>query len=61
MVGLHASVDPVVNGLHLAAAAAGADQEEVRIADHPAQVDLHDLDRLAIGRVAGDRMNHLFG
>ncbi len=47
--------------LGLAVAAAGADHEVVGVADDPAQVELDDLERLAVGRVAGDGLGDLFG
>jgi hypothetical protein len=47
-------VDGVVDRLDLAVRAAGADHEVVRVADHPAEVELDDLERLAILGIGGD-------
>ena len=42
----------VVDRLGLAVGVAGADDEEVGVAEHAAQVELDDVDRLAVGGVA---------
>ena len=49
---LEALVDAVVDRLRLAVGVAGADDEVVRVAEHAAQVELDDVDRLLVGRVA---------
>ena len=47
-------VDAVVDRLGLAVGVAGADDEVVRVAEHAAEVELDDVDRLHVGRVALD-------
>jgi hypothetical protein len=49
-------VDPVVDRLGLAVRVARADDEVVRVAEHAAQVELDDVDRLHVGgEVLDDR------
>ncbi len=45
----------------LAVGATGADHEVVGVADHPAEVELDDVERLAIRGELGDRGRHLLG
>ena len=54
VVVLHPLVDAVVDRLGLAVGVAGADHEEVRVADDAAQVDHDDVDRLLVGGELGD-------
>src|SRR3954453_5811964 len=53
---LHVLVDAVVDGLDLAVGAAGGDHEVVGVAQHAAKVELDDLLRLDVGRIAGDEV-----
>src|SRR5580693_8824404 len=46
--------DAVVDSLRLAAGVAGADEEVVGVAEHPAQIELDDVDRLLVGRQTRD-------
>src|SRR5215211_2627898 len=52
---LEAEVDAVVDRLGLAIRVARADDEEVGVAEHAAEVELGDVDGLLVGREVGDR------
>src|SRR3954466_7703895 len=58
---LHVLVNAVVDRLGLAVGAAGGDHEIVGVAEDAAQVELEDVDRLDIARVAGDEGGELGG
>src|SRR5215217_6969669 len=51
---LEALMDAVVDGLRLAVGVARADDEEVRVAEHAAEVELGDVYRLLVGREVRD-------
>ena len=59
VVVLQRLVDAVVDRLDLAGGVARADEEEVRVAEDAAHVELDDVDRLLVGRVGGDRLGEL--
>jgi hypothetical protein len=61
MLGLHASVNRVVDRLHLSIRPACADHEEVGEAGDSAQVQLEDVKRLAIGGERSDRASRVLG
>src|SRR3954452_6708212 len=54
VVFLQALVDAVVDRLRLAVRVAGADDEVVGVAEHAAQIELDDVDRLLVGGVLLD-------
>src|SRR3954452_3906102 len=63
---LEALVDRVVDRLGLAVGVAGADDEEVGVARHAAEVEHVELDRLLVRRIGGGELGealgaHLFG
>src|SRR3954454_348798 len=53
---LHVLVDAVVDRRGWAVRPAGADDEVVGVAEHAAQVEHDDVDRLDVGGVAGDQL-----
>jgi hypothetical protein len=53
-------VDGVMDRLDLAIGAAGADHEVVGVADHPAQIELDDLERFTVFGVGGDGARDVF-
>jgi len=61
VVALAPLVNRVVDRLRLPVCPSAADHEVIRVSDHPAQVQLHDLERLAVRRVLGDSERKLFG
>ena len=54
MLALEPLEDAVVDRFGLPARVARADQEEVRVVQHPAQIELHHVRGLLVGRVARD-------
>ncbi len=58
---LHAQVDAVVDRLDLAVTATRADQEVVGDGREPPQIQLDDVDRLAVGGKLRDCQRDLFG
>src|SRR5215216_2419717 len=54
MVLLEALVDPVVDRLGLPVGVSRADDEEIGVAEHAAEVELGDVDGLLVGRVLRD-------
>jgi hypothetical protein len=53
-------VDGIVDRLDLAIGVPRADHEVVGVADHPAEVELDDLERLAVLGVGGDGDGDVF-